>query len=1159
MVEEREEHNNKLITEEEEEDAAAMATADSELVEEIVADVREKLDLTCKIGVYSRLMKIENLIRKQPLGIRSLGIWGMGGIGKTTLAEAAFKELSCEFDVSCFIKDFDKDFQDKGAYGLLVKHLRKQLGLGSHVTRLSLLIETLRHKRVLVVLDDVRKPLGATIFLSEFDWLGSGSLIIITSRDRQALVQCQVNEIYEVQGLNKHEALQLFSRCAFRKDVADEKLMELSMKFVDYSDGNPLALCIYGEELVGKTQSEMESVVRNLKIRLPDKILNELKRSYDALGANVDNVMQFLAGCGFFPRVGIDLLVDKSLVTILGNRVQLHNLIYDVGLQIIKDPTEEIEMAYRFVDASNIQSLVENEIGEAAPVPGNEDIKAICLDTSNLDFKGHIAFQNMHDLRSLKISSSDLIKDSQICLPGESQSLPPELRLLHWKYYPLQSFPQDFDAQYLVELNMTCSKLRKLWGGTKNLKVLKRITLSHSLQLVNVDELQYSRTIELINLQGCSGLQSFPDMGQSQHLRVVNLATCINIKSFPKVPPSIKKLHLQGTGIGELFHLEGSTNQVNVSFSDQDLGKLVFMNLKDCSSLRSLPDMVNFNSLEVLNLSGCSELEEIQGFPKNLKRLSLAKTATREIPSSLCHHFSKLVVLDMEDCKRLTNLPIGMCNMKSLALLKLSGCSELDNIQDLPRNLKELYLGGTAVKALRSPLLENLSELVILSLENCKRLQHLPTGMSKLKSLVTLKLSGCSELETIPDLPQNLKELFLVGTAIRYLPSSIGYLAELDTLDLKNCKRLRHLPMEMQDLLPLNVLDLSNCSELELIPGSLPKTRDLRISLTAMPLQAKLPYSFSRFYAHIVTLSLSKAGLKYIPEEIRWMPSLKTLDLSGNGFRNVPISIKELSKLVILRLRYCKNLIDLPLLPRSLQVLNAHGCSSLRSTSLEFKQLPRYYTFSNCFFLPPCKVFTQALDNIIEYMAARQRQQNLENALAFSLCLRSPRSRISKLNLQTGSSVMIRLDPYSRSMVMSFAILVEVSFSKEFNDAAGLGFKCVCKWSDEKGHAHSLENSFHCWAPGEAIPKIKKDHMFVFFDLKMHRRIFEDDVSGSGILADLFVFELIPVNKEEKTCMVTKCGVYVIFDVVGNPSRNATTRLSSSINPDDEEVKTRLR
>ena len=83
---------------------------------------------------------------------------------------------------------------------------------------------------------------------------------------------------------------------------------------------------------------------------------------------------------------------------------------------------------------------------------------------SNIDFEGHISFKEMYNLRSLKVHSSNPVESPVLCL---SQSMPPELRLLHWAYCPLRSFPQDFDVQYLVELNMPCSQLRKLWGGTK--------------------------------------------------------------------------------------------------------------------------------------------------------------------------------------------------------------------------------------------------------------------------------------------------------------------------------------------------------------------------------------------------------------------------------------------------------------------------------------------------------------------------------------------------------------------------------------------------------------------------------------------------------------------------------------------------------------------
>ncbi|KFK28601.1 hypothetical protein AALP_AA7G018700 [Arabis alpina] len=842
--------------------ASSLDRSDSELVEEIVANVRQKLDRTSKIGVYSRLKKIENLLCKQPWGIRSLGIWGMGGIGKTTLANAAFEQLlsGTDFEASCFIKDFDNAFQEKGVYGLLEEHLGKKLGLSGHVTR-----ESLRDKRILLVLNDVDKLHGATTFLRSFGLLGSGSLIIITSRDKQLLVQCRVNEIYEVQGLNDDEALQLFSRCAFGKEVTDQNLLRLSMDLVDYANGNPLALSIYGRELKGKAPSEMESAVRKIKQHLSDEIFDTFKRSYDALsdhekeiflvivfsfrGEIVDNLMQFLSSCGFFPRVGIDVLADKGLVVILENRVQIHNLVYDVGLKIIKEQPEEIGMSYRFLEASNIQSLLEeNEIedsGESVLLE-NEDIKAIIMDTSNL---GHIAFQHMYGLRYLKICNSNHMKNLDFPFSEHHQSLPPELRLLHWENYPSLSFPQDFDVQYLVELNMPHSKLQKLWGTTKNLEVLKRITLSHSLQLVNVDELKYSRNIEKIDLQGCSRLQSFPDTDQLQHLQIVDLSTCLEIKKLPKVPSSIRKLYLEGTGIKELSlwnhspqseglsnalgnehtHREESASQVNVSIFNQDLGKLVSLNLKDCSHLTSLPDMVTFEALEDLDVSGCSKLEKIHVFPQNMKKLFMAKTAVKEISSSLYHDHSVLTILDMKDCKSFRNVPEGMSNMKSLASLNLSGCSRLESIQDLPRNLKELYLADTAVKEFPSPLLDSLSKLVILSLGNCKNLQNLPMQRSNLISLVTLTLSGCSALEEIPDFPQNLKELYLVGIAITELPSSILDLAELATLDLHNCKRLKNLPVGMENLNPLEFLDLSGCSELQVSISSLPEAKKIRL------------------------------------------------------------------------------------------------------------------------------------------------------------------------------------------------------------------------------------------------------------------------------------------------------------------------------------------
>ncbi|VVB10063.1 unnamed protein product [Arabis nemorensis] len=671
---------------------------DCELVEEIVKDVYEKIFPTENIGINSRLRGIAHLLCKQTWGIRRIGIWGMPGIGKTTLAKAFFDQIAGGYEASCFIEQFDKAFHEKGLHPLLAEHFGKILkalpGVCSSITRPSFPRDKLNKKRTLVVLDDVHNPLVAESFLGEFHWFGPGSLIILTSRDKQVFRLCQINHVYEVQSLNENEALQLLSHCASGKDIREPKLRELSMEMIDYANGNPLALSFYGRTLKGKKLSETKTTSLKRELHTLHDIF---KSSYETLddneknifldiacffkGENADYVMQLLEGCGFFPHVEIDVLVEKCLVTISENRVDMHNLIQDVGREIINRETRQIERRRRLWNPSTIKLLLEDD-----EFNGTEDIEGIFMDTSNLmfDVKPN-AFENMINLRFLKIYCPSDEKHCGLRLPKGLESLPFELRLLHWENYPLQSLPQDFDPCHLVELNMPHSQLQKLWVGTKNLEMLKMVRLCHSLQLTEIDDICKAQNVELIDLQGCTKLQCFPPMCHLQHLRVVKVSGCREIKSFPEVSANIEELHLQGTGITELpvssvtlsqqaklnrepsnlptdfsgdsdvLNVKRSTSLVKVISSNQYLGKLVCLNMKDCSHLQSLPHMVDLESLKVLNISGCSKLEHIQGFPRNLKELYLAGTAIQKLPQLP----QSLEVLNAHGCVSLQSIPFG--------------------------------------------------------------------------------------------------------------------------------------------------------------------------------------------------------------------------------------------------------------------------------------------------------------------------------------------------------------------------------------------------------------------------------------------------------------------------------------------------------------------
>ena len=87
-------------------------------------------------------------------------------------------------------------------------------------------------------------------------------------------------------------------------------------------------------------------------------------------------------------------------------------------------------------------------------------------------------------------------------------------------------------------------------------------------------------------------------------------------------------------------------------------------------------------------------------------------------------------------------------------------------------------------------------KLTLLNLKGCKNLRSLP-GKFEMESLKILILSECSNLKRIPEFGENMErvlELYLDGTAITKLPTSIGNLTGLSSLNVRDCKNLMSLP-----------------------------------------------------------------------------------------------------------------------------------------------------------------------------------------------------------------------------------------------------------------------------------------------------------------------------------------------------------------------------
>ena len=189
-------------------------------------------------------------------------------------------------------------------------------------------------------------------------WFGSGSRIIITSRDEHLLRTYGVDKMYKVKPLTDTEALQLFCRKAFKKDQVGEDFLKLSKNVVEYANGLPLAIEVLGSFLFGRSVEVWSSALDRLKENPDRRITDVLKVSFDALqdvekkvfldiacffkGEDKDRVTRILeSSCGYRPDIDIAVLMEKSLLTLFGRKLWMHDLIQELGWEIVRRECSE--------------------------------------------------------------------------------------------------------------------------------------------------------------------------------------------------------------------------------------------------------------------------------------------------------------------------------------------------------------------------------------------------------------------------------------------------------------------------------------------------------------------------------------------------------------------------------------------------------------------------------------------------------------------------------------------------------------------------------------------------------------------------------------------------------------------------------------------------
>ncbi|KAK3426929.1 hypothetical protein EUGRSUZ_F03254 [Eucalyptus grandis] len=676
-----------------------------------------------------------DMINSKLAWIRAVGLRGIGGVGKTTVAKAVYNCIADQFEGSCFLANVRENSQHGGLAGLQEALLHQTLrDINLKIDNVDQGVCTIRdrlsQKKVLIIVDDVdhldqlRKLVGGP------NWFGPGSRIIVTTRDEHLLVAHDVDWIHTIDCLRNQDAFRLFCWNAFRGIHPEIGYEDLSYMLINYAKGLPLALIVLGSFLRGRSISEWKSTLDKLKKIPHEEIHDVLKISFDGLEEQ-----------------------EKAIFL-------------DIACFLRGKSTDYIK---EFLDACEFNSGTNAVEGIVMDLPEPEEVHL-----------GDNAFANMTSLRLLVIRGAQF-SGAPLCLPSG----------LRWIELPGCSFSSlefKFGLKKLREVNLRGSSFKWLGAGFQNFKHLRSIKFADCGQLIEIPDFSTIKNLETLILSGCSALTkvhesvgflpklvtldlhscsnlgSFPSVIKLKSLETFVLSGCAKLKSFPHVGEymtCLYDLRLEKSGVEELpSSLEHLVN-LNAIFLD------------GCKNLTCLPPCIyNLHYLRLLYLSNCSKLGK---FPElvedldsiclpcccsssrsaNFMELVLRNCNLRDVDNLLApQSFTKLRGLDLSE-NPFVSLPASIVRLLYLDWLCLEHCALLQEISQLPPNIKHLYVRGC--KSLRKFL--GLSRVSV-------------SGMKRLPLLELVDFSNCHNMTYFADGP-SAEDLRTTSVTINFPGSEI--------------------------------------------------------------------------------------------------------------------------------------------------------------------------------------------------------------------------------------------------------------------------------------------------------------------------------------------------------------------------------------------------
>ncbi|XP_074285877.1 putative disease resistance protein RGA1 [Silene latifolia] len=611
--------------------------------------IRERREETCSyvyldevVGRECDLNRVVHMLLDSDSqdSVSFLSIVGVGGLGKTTLAQLVFNDerVRTEFPLRLWTCVSDENADDFDVKTILARILEsassdKHDGLTMDLVQRKLL-GFLGGKKYLIVLDDVwnenrEKWLGLRKFLMGG---GAGSRVLVTTRSKSTAMVVDEIYNYELGGLSPENSWRLFQMTAFgekdRQDVISSELIKLGKEIVEQCCNVPLAIKVVGTLLYGQNESKWRLFRECGLAKLnggDNKIMSILKFSYDNLESPLKTCFTY---CALFPK---DFKINKEKLIRLW-MAQGYIVPFDVG-QSLEDAGEEyISILLR---RCFFQDVEKNDIG---------GVKSFKIHDLIHDVAQKVAGKGVVGVRSIE---ADLGDEAHHLFHIGSKCKGSIFSKCKIRSYVRDGFEINFQVAQLVEnwkflrtLDLHDLDIQTLPNSIGKLLHLRYLDLSHNEHLVALpDSVTKLYNLQTLNLKRCQGLKELPKrLAKLANLRHLDISWCSKLSDMPSGLDKLRFLCVltnfvvgEASSIGKLENLLALKNlrgSLTILFNHTITGTV------ECRGgyLRSM------NHLEALEIwmegDGNHEalLENLEP-PPSLKQLDLSVYNGAKLPS----------------------------------------------------------------------------------------------------------------------------------------------------------------------------------------------------------------------------------------------------------------------------------------------------------------------------------------------------------------------------------------------------------------------------------------------------------------------------------------------------------------------------------------------